>query len=103
MASAVNSPDRGIGDPGARCRGRLQLSATSLIRRSASGAANFDIPAGDQATIRMQPPKRLVELVRERRRAIGKVVARLETIPGQTVSAPTVKRLLTVQARRSKR
>jgi hypothetical protein len=83
----------------------VSLSATSLgrrIRGAASASAGFDIPAGSQQTIRVQPPKRLVQIVRQRRKAVGKAVARLDAIDGQTLTARTVKRLITVQARRSR-
>ena len=93
------------GTAGARCRGRVSLATTSLGRRvrgAASTSARFDVPAGSQQTIRVQPPKRLVQLVRQRRKAIGRVTARLDEIDGQTIAARTVKRLITVQARRSR-
>jgi hypothetical protein len=93
------------GGAGARCRGKVSLTATSLgrrIRGAASTSARFDVPVGASQTVRVQPPKRLVQLVRQRRKAIGKAIARLDAIEGQTLAARTVKRLITVQARRAR-
>ena len=94
-----------LGTGSARCRGKVTLETTSARRRvrgAAIPSARFDVPAGSSQTVRIQPPNRLVQLVRSRNRAIGRAVARLEAIPGQTLAARLVKRQITVQARRSK-
>jgi hypothetical protein len=95
-----------LGGAGARCKGRLNLAATSLTTRitgAASSSAPFDVATGSSQTVRVEPPNRMVRQIRLRRRAIGKAIARLWAQPGQTLSSPLVKRLITVQARRSTR